>query len=183
MNGIGFVIYENGFTYCGQWKNEARNGYGMHNTHSGVIHYGRWINHITCGEGAVIDKNGETIGEGVFSNYYMKHKSNNLRAYILLDGLLRLNGYTMRARLKTTEHTEKAYLYCLKVANTRESTLKESSMASESSLGNTFIDNMCSRANGKKYEGKWAYNLMNGEGTMIQANGKERKGFWYDNEF
>ena len=75
----------------------------------------------------------------------------------------------------------KEYLYCLKGASTKESTLKGSSTGMESSLGKTFTNDMYYRANGKKYEGYWAYNLMHGKGTMIQANGNVREGVWNNN--
>ena len=43
----------------------------------GVTYCGEWKDNDACGEGAVIDSKGDTMGEGIFSNDYMKHRSKN----------------------------------------------------------------------------------------------------------
>ncbi len=40
----------------------------------GIKYYGEWKKSMVNGEGAVVDADGELIGEGTFVNYWMKYK-------------------------------------------------------------------------------------------------------------
>lgn len=44
-------------------------------------------------------------------------------------------------------------------------------------------NNNSTRANGNRFEGLFANGVRSGEGKMIYARGKEKKGIWKDDKF
>ncbi len=67
-NGLGFLIYPNGWKYMGSWKNGEHNGQGTYSHTDGRKYVGEYEEGIRK-NGTSYDKDGNIIGKYVNGKY------------------------------------------------------------------------------------------------------------------
>ena len=60
-NGIGYIIFANGWKYHGEWENGAISGHGTLNTPNGPNYVGQWKNWKHHGQGTITFPTGVKI--------------------------------------------------------------------------------------------------------------------------
>ena len=171
-------LEEDGFTYTGEWKNGKRDGFGVLSLKDISKYIGEFNDNIVYGFGMLLHSNGDKI-----IGYWDDFKSNGLGFYISPNKCFskgywennKLHGYGIENYVKA--QYEGDYVYRCKQG-----------------IGELFFDEIgCYRGefddylmgvgtflfkDGRKYEGQWRNNKMNGYGIITLP-----KGNWFEGEF
>lgn len=172
-------IEEDGFTYIGEWKNGMRDGFGVLSLKDISKYIGEFKENVVFGFGILYDsEKGKSVG------YWDDFKANGLGYYIAANGCSskgnwindRLDGYGIEIDL--VAHYEGEYSegvqqgIGIKIIEERGTYIGE---VDESLYGiGTFVFK-----DGRKYEGEWKNNKLNGFGVISLPNKKS----WFEGEF
>ena len=51
INGKGKIVYDDGDSYEGEWKDDKAHGFGVYISHNGSVYEGYWFENQQCGQG------------------------------------------------------------------------------------------------------------------------------------
>ena len=172
-------IEEDGFTYIGEWKNGMRDGFGVLSLKDISKYIGEFKENVVFGFGILFDsEKGKSVG------YWDDFKANGLGYYISSNGCSskgywindRLNGYGIETDLVARYEGEYSdgvqQGIGIKVIEERGTYIGE---IDESLYG----IGMFVFKDGRKYEGEWKNNKLNGFGIISLPNKKS----WFEGEF
>ncbi len=184
-DGYGKIVYDDGSSYDGYWKNGQYHGKGTRVWETGDSYTGDWVNYIRTGYGVY-----KWPGGGSYDGYWLNDQFHGKGTRVWDNGSTYtgdwVNGF--RCGEGTMKWTDNNSYYTGGWKDDMQNGQGTLTWSNGDSYIGAFVNGIregygvYTWTNGTVYKGNWKNGQMHGQGTMTYANGTTKSGTWeYDN--